>query len=48
MFIFILSCMALLITTFLVMIAVQLLKMERIIADCTDQTEVQVKKLYGK
>jgi hypothetical protein len=48
MFFFILSVLSVLIATFLVMIALQLLRVERVIEQCTDIADVKVKKLYGK
>ena len=48
MFSFILSVLSVLIVAFLVLVALQLLRMERIISECTDVAEVKVKKLYGK
>lgn len=48
MFFFVLSVLSALIAAFLVMIALQLLRMERIIAECTNIADVKVKKLYGK
>lgn len=45
---FILSTLSALITAFLIMTAVQLIRIERIISDATDLTDVHVKKLYRK
>jgi hypothetical protein len=44
----VLSVLSSLIITFLVMIAVHLLRIERVISDCTDIADVKVKRLYGK
>ncbi len=46
MFIFILSALSALITAFLVMVAVQLLRIEKTISECVEIAEIRVKKLY--
>lgn len=48
MILFILSILSFLVGAFLVMVAVQLIRIERILNDCTNLTEMHVKKLYGK
>ena len=48
MFFFILSVLSALIAAFLILVALQLLRMERVISECTDIADVKVKKLYGK
>lgn len=48
MFFFVLSVLSALVAAFLIMVALQLLRMERVIAECTDIADVKVKKLYGK
>jgi hypothetical protein len=48
MILFILSVLSFLVGAFLVMVAVQLIRIERILNDCTNLTEMHVKKLYGK
>ena len=48
MVLFILSVLSCLIGAFLVMIAVQLIRIERILNNCSNLTEMHVKKLYGK
>jgi hypothetical protein len=45
---FILSVLAALIAAFLVMTAVQLIRIERVITECADTADVKVKKLYGR
>jgi hypothetical protein len=45
---FILSTLSVLISAFLIMIAIQLIRIEKIISDSTDLAEVHVKKLYRK
>lgn len=48
MIFFILSVLAALIGAFLVMTAVQLIRIERVITECADIADVKVKKMYGK
>ena len=48
MFVFILSVLSVFIAAFLILVALQLLRMERVIAECTDIADVKVRKLYGK
>ena len=44
----ILAILSTLIIAFLVMIAIQLLRIERALSDSIDIAEIKVKKLYGK
>ena len=46
--VFILSVLAALIAAFLVMTAVQLIRIERVIETCADIADIKVKKIYGK
>ena len=48
MFFFILSLLSACIAAFLILVALQLLRIERVVAECTDIADVKVKKLYGK
>ena len=48
MFFFILTTLSALITAFLIMIALQLIRMEKVVAECTDIADIKVKKLYGR
>ncbi len=48
MFFFILSVLSVLIAAFLVMTAVQLLRVERVLSECSDIADVKVKTLYGR
>lgn len=48
MLLFIFTCIALFITAFLVMIAIQLIGIEKVISEITEITELHVKKIYGK
>jgi hypothetical protein len=45
---FILLCLSTILTSFLIMIVIQLLRIEKTISNSTDSTESYVKKLYGK
>jgi hypothetical protein len=46
MFLFILSVLSICIVAFLLMIAVQLIRIEKAIANSTDLVELHVRKLY--
>ena len=48
MIFFILSVLSVLIAAFLVMTAVQLIRIERVINECVDAADIKVKKYYGK
>lgn len=48
MFFFILSMLALFIVAFLIMVAIQLIRMERLIIECSDIAEISVKKMYKR
>ena len=48
MIFFILTVLAVLIGAFLVMTAVQLIKIEKVIAEYTDIADAKVKRIYGK
>lgn len=45
---FILGCLSFFIFTVMIMIAVQLIRIEKSINELNDFTEARVKKLYGK
>ncbi|MBN1307052.1 MAG: hypothetical protein JXA18_03985 [Chitinispirillaceae bacterium] len=45
---FVLSVLSALIAAFLIMTAVQLIRIERVIEACADIADIKVKKLYGK
>jgi hypothetical protein len=45
---FILLCLSTILTSFLIMIVIQLLRIERTISNSADTTESYVRKLYGK
>jgi uncharacterized protein (DUF58 family) len=48
MIFFILSVLAVFTIAFLVMTAIQLIRIERVISECADIAEVKVRKMYGK
>ena len=48
MLLFVLSCLMVLLAAFLIMIAVQMINVEKQIKTIADYTEYKVKKLYGK
>ncbi len=45
---FILACLSFFSTIFLIMLSVQLIRMEKMIIDTTELVEAQVEVLYGK
>ncbi|NLW31247.1 MAG: hypothetical protein GXY77_07315 [Fibrobacter sp.] len=48
MILFIFICLAALLSAFLVMISVQLIRIEKSVSQITEITEIHVKKMYGK
>jgi len=48
MFFFIMSMLALFIVAFMIMVAVQLIRMERLIIECNDIAEISVRKMYKR